>query len=71
MPQFEKVSSKVDGNAAKKVDKSPNDPLPHGLERDVKLWHAIEIWLKLLLSCSGWNKYKQASEVLEQNHITY
>ena len=44
MPQFEKVSSKVDGNAAKKVNESSNDPLPHGLERDVKPWlHAVEM----------------------------
>lgn len=43
MPQFQKVSSKVDGNAAEKVDESSNDPLPHGLERDVKPWlHAVE-----------------------------
>ena len=45
MAQFEKVSTKVDGNAAKKVDEGPNYPLPHGLEREVKLLrrHAIGI----------------------------
>ena len=32
MTQFKKVSPKVDGNAAKKIDKSSDDPLPHGLQ---------------------------------------
>lgn len=33
MTQFEKVSSKVDGNTTKKVDESSNNPLPHGYYR--------------------------------------
>ena len=37
MTQFKKVSPKVDGNAAKKIDKSSDDPLPHGLQ-NLKKW---------------------------------
>jgi len=37
MTQFKKVSPKVDSNAAKKIDKSSDDPLPHGLQ-NLKQW---------------------------------
>lgn len=46
MTQFKKVSPKVYGNAAKKVDKRSNDPLSHGfLHSDAvkKSLHAGEI----------------------------
>ena len=47
MTQFKKISSKVDGDATKKVDNRSNDPISHGLnncETLKEILLADEIW---------------------------